>query len=307
MTQPLPRIDQWLTISMLRLLVGIEDHGSLSKGARAAGLIQSNASRTLKTLERRLGYPLIQRSPRGSTLTQHGKLTVEWARDVLNAVDTMAAGMEALGQSDQHELSIGTSMTVAEHLLPGWISAFRRHRPGVTTKLQVMNSSAVIEAVQSHNVVLGFIETPVIPEALRSARVWRDDLVPVVGTDHPWARQQEPLTAHQLSQTHLIEREEGSGTRAFLDHLVGSPRPQPLLELNNNAAICQAVIEGIGPAVLSRLVVEDHLRAGQLVPIAVEDQKLERSLHAIWDVSATLTDAGRDFLHVCRSATLDSL
>lgn len=292
---------------MMRLLVGVEDHGSLSKGARAAGLIQSNASRALKTLERRVGYPLIQRSPRGSTLTQKGKLTVEWARDVLAAVDTMAAGMEALGQSEHQELSIGTSMTVAEHLLPGWLLAFRRYRPEVATKLQVMNSSSVIAAVQSHTVELGFVETPNIPETVHSVQVWRDELLPVVGRDHPWAQQQEPVTTQQLSQTPLVEREEGSGTRAFLDHLVGLPRPQPLLELNNNAAICQAVIEGIGPAVLSRLVVEGYLQAGQLVPVPVEGQQLERSLHAIWDASATLTDAGRDFLHGCRSATLDSL
>src|SRR5699024_2060439 len=136
---------------------------------------------------------------------QHGKLTVEWARDVLAAVDTMAAGMEALGQPEHKELSIGTSMTVAEHLLPGWLLAFRRNRPEVTTKLQVMNSSSVIAAVQSHTVELGFVETPDIPETVHSVQVWRDELLPVVGRDHPWAQQQEPLTTQQLSKTPLVE------------------------------------------------------------------------------------------------------
>ena len=80
-------LDNWLNLSMLRLVVGVADHGGLSASARAANIAQSNASRSIRTMERRLGHALLRRSTWGSTLTQEGVLTVEWARDILDAVD----------------------------------------------------------------------------------------------------------------------------------------------------------------------------------------------------------------------------
>src|SRR5699024_4339969 len=148
MPHHVPPVDNWLSLSMLRLLVGVSQTGSLSGSAKAAGIAQSNASRSLKALERRLGYPLLVRSTRGSTLTQEGQLTVEWAREALDAVDRLALGADALAHTKQTELTIVASMTIAEHLLPGWIGAFRSLQPGLHTKLKVMNSSEVIETVE---------------------------------------------------------------------------------------------------------------------------------------------------------------
>lgn len=299
---PPPPIDSWLNLSMLRLLVGTADHGSLSASARAAGIAQSNASRSLRTLERRLGYTLLRRSTRGSTLTPQGVLTVEWAREVLDGVDRLAAGAEALVHRGRDELSIGSSMTIAEHLLPGWIGAFRARRPDVATRLTVMNSAQVIAAVAGGEVALGFVETPDLPAGLQHITVYTDQLVVVAGPGHPWAQRDEPLEPAELAVTALVEREEGSGTRAFLDRLVDDRRPAPLVELNSNAAICQAVVEGIGPAVLSRLAVAGSLRSGQLVQVPTRGRQLDRTLQAIWRGRLPDGGAAASFVEVARGA-----
>lgn len=291
---------------MLRLLVGVSQTGSLSGSAKAAGIAQSNASRTLKTLERRLGYPLLVRSPRGSTLTQEGQLTVEWAREALDAIDRLALGANALAHTKQTELTIVASMTIAEHLLPGWIGTFRSLYPGLNTKLKVMNSSEVIEAVEHDKGELGFVETPQLPDSLQSTPVRDDQLVAVVGPTHPWAQQPPELTASQLANTALIEREEGSGTRAFLDLFVGKKRPEPLMEFNSNFAICQAAIEGIGPAVLSRLAVHGHLHTGQLISVPITGQPLERSLRAVWQRRTGLSAGAKAFIQVARDSAEDN-
>ncbi|MGM7666704.1 LysR substrate-binding domain-containing protein [Microbacterium sp. A93] len=299
---PHPPIDSWLNLSMLRLLVGTADHGSLSASARAAGIAQSNASRSLRTLERRLGYTLLHRSTRGSTLTAEGVLTVEWAREVLEAVDRLAAGAEALAHRGQEELTIGSSMTIAEHLLPGWIWAFRAQRPGVATRLTVMNSAQVIQAVAGGDVALGFVETPDLPAGLQHLTVFTDQLVVVARPGHPWAQLDGPLEPAELAVTALVEREEGSGTRAFLDRLVDDHRPAPLVELNSNSAICQAVIEGIGPAVLSRLAVAGYLRSGQLTEIPTRGRQLGRTLQAVWRDRLPPAGAAAAFVEVARGA-----
>src|SRR5690625_1946456 len=177
MSGSIPNIDNWLTFSMLRLLIGIRDQGSLGASARSIGVAQSNASRSLKVLERRLGYQLIQRSPRGSTLTREGLLTAQWAQETIEALERLSAGAEALAQHDTEEVSIGSSMTIAEHLLPGWIRSFRLDHPGVSTKLSVMNSARVMEKVIAGSISLGFVETPDILPNLGASPVLTDELV----------------------------------------------------------------------------------------------------------------------------------
>jgi DNA-binding transcriptional LysR family regulator len=56
-------------VAPLELLVGIDDRGRLGAASRALGMARPNASRAIRQLERRLGMPLVERSPRGSTLT----------------------------------------------------------------------------------------------------------------------------------------------------------------------------------------------------------------------------------------------
>lgn len=303
MTSRAPRLDAWLNLSMLRLLVGIAEQGSLSASARAAGIAQSNASRSLKTLERRLGYPLINRSTQGSTLTRQGSLTAQWARDVLAATDRLSAGAEALANTGTEELAIGASMTIAEHLLPEWMASFRSQHPGSMVKLQVMNSAQVIRAVSEATVALGFVETPEVPKDLNSVDVWRDELVVVVDPTHPWAHSVGPVDLEELAVTPLVEREEGSGTRAFADLRIGVDRPAPILELNSNAAICETVIQGIGPALLSGLAVESYLQSGQLVQVPVRGRTLDRTLSVIWSSGMTLSAAARRFLETASKST----
>lgn len=273
---------KWLELSAVRLLVAIADAGSVSAGARMIGMAQSNSSRAMATLERRLGYPLLNRSTRGSQLTTEGVLTVEWAREILDATDRFAAGAAALASPADTELVVGASMTVAEYLVPGWLSTFRHERKDVQTTLRINNSRRVIEGVRSGELALGFIETPDVPGDVHSIRIMTDHLTVVVSPEHPWAARTEPLTHEVLASTPLIEREDGSGTRAALDATIGTERARPIAELNSNSAICLSVMAGLGPAVLSNLTVQGALRAGRLLQVPVTGPRLERDLRCIW-------------------------
>ncbi|OAV62463.1 LysR family transcriptional regulator [Enteractinococcus helveticum] len=303
MTGRMQPIDHWSNISLLQIICGIADHKSLSAAAKESGVAQSNASRAVRVLERRLGYALLHRSHRGSQLTQEGKLIAEWAREALEALDRLAIGAEALARSESEVLTIGASMTIAEHLLPGWLKTFRARYPEAKTQLRIMNSADVISAVEDGRVGLGFVETPDVPRALHSQPVWTDELIAVVGSAHPWANSATTVSTELLANTPLIEREPGSGTRAFLDFLVGTHRQPPLLELNSNSAICQAVIEGIGPAVLSRLAVESDVREGKLIAIPSGEKKLERQLTAVWKDPSSLTHFAQRFIDIARTGT----
>src|SRR5690606_6100783 len=144
-----------------------------------------------------------------------GVLTVQWARDVLASLEAFADGARSLAESGEGELEFGASMTVAEFLAPNWIGQLHRALPQVKPRMQIMNSQDVIRAVQQELLGLGFVETPHIPLGLKSRQILQDEMLVVTSPEHAWAQRQEPLSLHELQSTPLIEREEGSGTRAF--------------------------------------------------------------------------------------------
>jgi DNA-binding transcriptional LysR family regulator len=134
---PLPDLDAF------RILLLVGELGSLGRAAVAEGIAQPSATARLAALERRLGIALVDRSPRGSTLTEEGRIVSDWAREVLTAVDTLLAGAHAL-RSRNAQLRVAASQTIAECLVPEWLREFARREPGVGVGLHVANSAHAI-------------------------------------------------------------------------------------------------------------------------------------------------------------------
>lgn len=285
----------------LRLLVAIADHDSLGAAARALGVAQPNASRSLRRLERQLGVSLVVRSPTGSRLTPEGAVVVHWAREVVEACERLVSGAKALAAQSNANLAVAASMTVAEYLVPRWLSDFRLADPHVRVNLDVCNSADVFERIERGDCDLGFIESPAVPRGFRWTVVGQDELVVVVAPSHPWARRRRPLTAVELAGTPLVVREPGSGTRISLEHhLADHPMVEPAVELGSNAAVKVMAASGSAPAVLSRLAVAQSLESGGLVAVPVDGLRLTRRLRAVW--RGDLTAPAADFLTVVRAA-----
>lgn len=272
-------------LESLRLLVLVRDRGSLTAAAAELGMSQPAASKRLTALERRLDLALVDRSRRGSTLTPAGAAICGWATRVLEEAAALLAGAAGLRRDREGSLSIAASLTVAEHLLPGWIGELRRSTPELRVGLQVTNSARVCELARSDAVDVGFIESGGRVPGLRSVTVARDRLILVVAPGHAWTRRREPVGPAELAATPLVTREPGSGTRETADSALrtaGARAVRPLLELGSSTAVRTAVIDGAGPALISELAVAADLADGRLVEVPTAEFDLRRRLRAVW-------------------------
>lgn len=274
-------------LSALDLLVTIADRGSIGAAAQALGISQPTASERLRALERRVGLRLLHRAPTGSQLTSEGAAVVDWARGVLDAAHELSVSLAALRASHSGRLRVAASLTVAEHLVPGWLVALAAADPATTVSLRVGNSTVVAELVRGREADLGFVEGLSAPVGLRSKAVAEDELVLVVAAGHPWAKRRRGRTQAELSTAALVTREAGSGTREVFERWMAAAgqATHPALELGSTTAVVQAVLAGTGPAVLSRLAVQSELTDGRLVRVPLGGQgtdHLRRTLRAVW-------------------------
>ena len=280
------------------LLLSVARLGSLGLAAAEHGISQPAVSTRIRRLERQLGVPLIERSPRGSRLTPGGELVAGWAQAAIDAAAALDAGVTSLRERSNAVLRVAASMTVAEYLLPGWLTALRARDPQTAVSLTAGNSAEVASAVLGGSADIGFVEGPDLPSGLASRQVGTDELTVVVAPGHRWERRRSGITAAELAETPLVAREPGSGTRGYLEEALvtqaGVRRVPPVAELSSTTAIKAAVASGIGPAVLSALSVVSEVTAGTLRAVKVADLDLTRRLLAVWAEGRQLAGPAAD-------------
>lgn len=288
-------------LDSLALLLAVDREGSLGRAAVVHGISQPAVSARIRSMEHLVGFPLVERGARGSSLTPAGALVAGWARGVLDAAAVLDTGMASLRDDSAHRLRVAASMTVAEHLLPGWLVRLSSAQADVTVSLAAMNSQAVEQAVLEGHADLGFVEGPQVSSALDRQVVATDRLVLVVPPNHPWVRRQS-VTAEELAATRLVQREPASGTRGAMEEALAAygPMATPLLELSTTSAVRSAVAAGAGPAVLSGLAVIDDVSAGRLVEVELSDVSLVRRLRAVWPRGQRPSGPARTLLDLAR-------
>ncbi|WP_030324439.1 LysR family transcriptional regulator [Streptomyces sp. NRRL B-3229] len=287
-------------LGALELLLAVARLGSLGGAARELGITQPAASSRIRSMERQLGVALVDRSPRGSRLTDAGALVTDWARRIVEAAEAFDAGAQALRDRRDSRLRVAASMTIAEYLLPGWLLALRAGRPDTAVSLHAGNSATVAERLLSDEADLGFVEGLTVPSGLDSVVIAHDHLIVVTSPAHPWARRRRPLEAGELAATPLILREKGSGTRQVLDAALGG-LARPLIELSSTTAVKAAAVGGAGPAVLSELAVGEELAMRRLVAVPVAGVSLARDLRAVWPTGHRPVGPARDLLSLTRA------
>ncbi len=284
-------------LEQLEALAVTAGAGSMSAAARQLGVSQQAVSARISAAERLLGVAVFERSTRGVAATPTGEVVLAGVRDVLDAASGLAVTAASLRSRGAGHVRVAASNTVSECLLPGWAGLLRAERPDVRLHWTPGNSEAVLDAVATGQVDLGFVEGPTVPRTLRSRVVAKDSLVVVVTPDHPWARVTDGISVTELRRTPLVLREAGSGTRERLDEAVPD-RVTPAQVLRSTAAVRDAARTLGAPTVLSSLAVEWDLTTGRLVEVHVRDLAMPRRLRAVWHPNQRPRGAAADLLRI---------
>jgi DNA-binding transcriptional LysR family regulator len=280
---------------------------SFTAAARVLGLTQAAVSQRIHALEQELGVPLFTRQGGRVLLTDTGRRLHEYAQRILEL------HREAREQVGGHpvplsgELSLAASSVPGEHLLPGLLAAFGQRHPHVQVKATVTDSQVVLEQVEQGLAHLGLVGRKGDSPHLEYRCFACDTLVLVVPPGHPWA-QRDSVTLDDLGGQALVLREVGSGSRWCLEQALARAggslsNLRIAVELGSNEGIKEAVLRGMGVAVLSNQAVHKEVQAGQLHALKIEGLSLERKMFAVWDRRRALPIPARlflDLLEPCR-------
>lgn len=267
-----------ISLRQLEVFAAVAGEGSVRAAADKLHLSQPALSMALAELEAQLGVTLFDRQRGRLYLSERGREALPLAQEILERMVELKRS--AQGRSDvlDGELRLGASNTIGNYLVGDLLGAFTAAHPQVSIRLAVGNTDAIVKGVLDHALDLGCVEGAVV-HADVEVRPWRDDeLVICARPDHALARRKR-LAARDFAGARWILREDGSGTRAMTERILASlPPGQTVLELGQSEAIKQAVIAGLGIAVLPAIAVGDAVKAQRLVALHTPFLDLRRRL-----------------------------
>jgi DNA-binding transcriptional LysR family regulator len=273
---------------------------SFTAAAKSLGLTQAAVSQRVQALEKALDTPLFQRKGGRVLLTRAGQKLYDYAQRILDL--HREARREISGQDIPvaAELSLAASSIPGEHLLPARLLVFGQTHPHVHVRATVSDSLGVMAQVERGEVSLGLVGRKTDNPHLDFRHFASDRMVLVVPPGHALSSRKK-VSVKQLAGHALILREAGSGLRhCFEKSLEKAGRSladfQVALELGSNEAIKEAVVQGVGVAILSTYAVQKELRAGQLHALEVSDLHCDRDMFIVQDNRRVLPLPARLFL-----------
>jgi DNA-binding transcriptional LysR family regulator len=264
----------------LALFHAVAQAGGISRGAERLHVSQPAVSKQIKELEDALGVCLLERLPRGSRLTDGGKLLAQYVQRMAVVEEETARAIQEFRGLKRGRLAVGASTTIGAYLLPQVFGEFHRQHPDIELQLEIANTETIQNQLMEGSIEVGLTEGLMEAEHLDSEVFHEDELVAIAPCGHPLLKQKR-VSTRELCRESFILREAGSGTRAVVERALGKRgmTVKPVLSLASPEAIKRAVIAGVGIAIVSRLAIGCELQMGSLAVIPVKDLVIRRPLH----------------------------
>lgn len=260
-----------LRTERLFALLEVARHEGFSSAARALGRTQSSLSQSVAALEEEVGAPLLVRDGRRTRPTAAGKVLLAHAEKIVAELALARAELDALRDLTAGRLSVGTTDTLAMHVLPPVLAELRRRHPGVELVLDHRPSPAIAARVARGDDDVGIVTLPLPPHVdLRDVRV--ESLAPLrdvlaVPRGHRLAKRGR-ATAADLETEPLLLLDRGTGARAHLDAWLTAKgaAPRVAMEMASVDVLLRLVELGFGVTVVPEVAVTS--RALVAVPLA---------------------------------------
>jgi DNA-binding transcriptional LysR family regulator len=283
----------------LALFHAVAQAGGISRGAQRLRVSQPAVSRQIRELEDSLGVRLLERLPRGTRLTDGGRVLAEYAQRQ-NAIEQEAKrAMEEFRGLRQGRLAVGASMTIGTFLVPRLFGEFQRRHPAIELRLAIANTRRIQLDLLEGAAEIGLTEGVIKDEHFDSKMFLEDELVAVAPRGHRLLKG-GPVPARTLCREPFILREEGSGTREVVERALARHglSVRPALSLASPEAVKSAVISGLGVTIISRLAIQSEVKLGSLGIIPVKNLVLRRPLY--WEKlrGKTLSPSAVEFLQL---------
>lgn len=266
-----------VTLKQLRVLAAVARSGSVVGASRELNVTAPAITLQLRSIEEEAGIPLLERTRDGFQATEAGI-------EVLAQVQRIEAGLADCGEAITALKGIaggrvyaGVTST-AKYFAPRALAVFAKEHPKVDVRLTVGNRDDIVARLESYEFDLAITGRPPKTFEVENAAFGEHPFVIIGPPDHRLAGRSK-LSLRDFSRETFVLRERGSGTRTLMEELFLGANIEPRIgmQIGSNETSKQAVMAGLGIAVISAHTVAAEINDHRLVDFNVAELPVMRT------------------------------
>jgi len=284
----------------LAAFCAVVERKSFSQAAERLGVTQPAVSLQVRSLEKRLGRQLLDRSGRRVEPTEAGLALYRGAQRLLALEGQLLEELEAGGEGELGgTLEVGASTGPGSTVVPVLLCEFQRANPGVAISLSISDTQSVVERVAERELELGVVGAARRHRGVVFEPFFRDEVVLACPPDHRFAGR--TISLDELREEALVVMQEGAGVRQVIEDELRRAGTrlrdlEPRLELGLQESARSAVAAGYGVTFISRAAIEADLAAGTLALARVKGLEPARQISLVRSTGRSPTRAAEAFV-----------
>lgn len=265
----------------LQIIAAIAKTGKITSAASALGVTGPAVTIQLQQLEAMIGLPLFERDRKHMRPTAAGELLADCARQVDDRIKSCVHALEQMAGLGSGTVTVGVVSTAKYFAAPA-LGGFKQAHTAIDLRLLVANRSEVVKALSSLETDLSIMGRPPEDVKVESIELGDHPHVVIASPAHPLAAKRH-IAIGQLADETLLMREVGSGTRVLTERLLNEARVRPrnYMEISSNETIKQAVMAGLGVALISGHTIAAEIDTRRLVILDVVGLPLMRKWYLV--------------------------
>lgn len=285
-----------LSLKQLQAVAAVARLGTMTRAAQELNVTSAALYARIRQLEEEAGLLLFDRTPTGLKPTDAGREML-WAIDSINTVlETCADRLQTLKGGSGGRVAMGVVST-AKYFAPQVIAGYVGLYPAVEINLAVGNRGNMVEALRNYEVDFAIMGRPPRDFAIEAETFGIHPLVVIAPPGHRLAGRLGLSRADLCDESFLV-REEGSGTRTVFEEFMAGviiKRAKLGIDSGSNETIKQAVMAGLGIALISGHTVAPELESGRLVLLDVQGLPIRRDWYVVRRADKVLGPAAGAF------------
>lgn len=284
------------SLKQLRALAAVIRTGSVTAAATELNVTPPAVTTQIRLLEESTGLPLVERIDNRFQPTQAGTEVLGATKRIEAIFEECTAVLDTLRGAGRGRVSVGVVST-AKYVAPRAIAAFARDHPDVEIQLIVGNREDTVEALSESTIDIAIMGRPPNRLGVEADVIGDHPHVIVAPPDHPLAGASGLKIADLAEETFLV-REPGSGTRLLTERVLAEladKKPAFGMQIGSNETIKQAVMAGLGIALISAHTVANELESGRLVMLGVAGLPVMRQWFVVKRADRRLLPAAEAF------------
>ncbi|MFZ2177310.1 MAG: LysR family transcriptional regulator [Rhodococcus sp. (in: high G+C Gram-positive bacteria)] len=248
-----------MDLHLVTYFVAVVDHGGITKAAQALYISQPSLSQAIRTLERRLGTILFDRTGRRLELTADGRKLDVAARRILADVDRAKAKVAAVRELASGRVDIVTYSAFSIDPLVELVRRFRSRHPHVLVRIVDADGPTGVHTALRRGVAeIGVTDLSVEHAGMITVPVMEQEMVLALHHDLA-AGIPDPVARARVREVPLVLDLGDKTHAAKVGELLGEGAANVVVDCAHPAATWEFVTRGTGAAVVPRLVAAEQM------------------------------------------------